>query len=172
MEPLTIIKRVKTMLLLVFLQVFICNRINLFGYATPLLYVCFITGFDSGVSANVKLLWAFGMGLLIDLFSATPGLNAASAVFLAYIQPWVMSLFISTDRHETVTPDRDTLGTFPFIGYVTICVFFHHAFYFLLKSIPLADWNVYILKVMASLSMTVLILMTGYLSRPKVARRR
>lgn len=172
MEPLTILKKIRTLLLLVFLQVLVCNRINLFGYATPLLYVSFIIGFGSDVTANMKMVWAFVLGLLIDIFSATPGLNAAAAVFLAYAQPWIMSLFISTDRRESVTPDRDTLGNLPFVGYLTICVLCHHMVYFLLKCIPVGDWNMYLFKVLASSLMTAVILVTVCFSRPKGVRRR
>lgn len=170
-SPLTIMKRLRRLLLLVLLQVFVCNRINLFGYATPLLYVCFIIDLDSDVSANMKLIWGAAIGIMIDFFSATPGLNMAAALLLAYVQPWVMSLFISTDRRESVTPDIDTLGTVPFIGYVTICVLFHHLLYFLLKCIPVADWNMYLFKVLTSALMTVVILAVFYFSRPKVRRR-
>lgn len=172
MEPLPLLGRLRNLVLLVLLQVLVCNRINLFGYATPLLYVSFIIGLDTEVPRNIKLVWGFLIGILIDLFSATPGLNAASAVLLAYAQPWVISLFISTDRRETVTPDRDTLGTLPFIGYVSICVVIHHLLYFLLKSIPVGDWEIYLFKVMASSIMTATVLIIALLSRPKGERRR
>lgn len=53
---------------LVLLQVLILNNIHLAGYATPFLYTYFILKFPSSVSRNELLLWAFFLGLIIDIF--------------------------------------------------------------------------------------------------------
>ena len=72
---------------LVLLQVLILNNVHIAGYATPFLYVYFILKFASGTSRNELMLWAFFLGLAIDIFSNTPGMNAAATVFLAFVRP-------------------------------------------------------------------------------------
>ena len=62
---------------LVLLQVLILNHIHILGIATPFLYIYFIIKLSSGVSRNVVMLWAFLLGIIIDIFSNTPGMNAA-----------------------------------------------------------------------------------------------
>ena len=74
MGSVPFIRRLLTLVLLAALQVLFLNRIALFGYVTPLFYIWMIARFDSSMSRTGILLWAFTLGLLIDIFSATPGL--------------------------------------------------------------------------------------------------
>ena len=83
MGTLSFMRRFSLMIGLVLFQVLLLNRISLFGYVTPLFYIWMIVRFDSSMSRFSVLLWAFFLGILIDCFSGTPGLNAASATFLA-----------------------------------------------------------------------------------------
>ena len=62
---------------LILLQVLILNNVHIAGVATPFLYVYFILKFNSGTSRNELMVWGFCMGLAIDIFSNTPGMNAA-----------------------------------------------------------------------------------------------
>ena len=82
---ITYIQRFGWFVGLVLLQVLILNNIHIAGIATPFLYICFILKFPSGISRNELMLWGFCFGLMIDLFSDTPGMNAASTVLLAFL---------------------------------------------------------------------------------------
>ena len=97
MDTVSFIRRLGTLILLVFIQVLLLNRIALFGYATPLFYIWMIVRFDSTMKRSSVLLWAFFLGLTIDMFSSTPGLNAASATLLAMFQPGIVKLFVPID---------------------------------------------------------------------------
>ena len=155
MEPLSFMRRLGLMLGLVLLQVLILNRIALFGYVTPLFYIWMIVRFDSSMSRNSVLLWAFFTGLLVDLFGGTPGLNAASATFLAMLQPGMVKVFVPLDRHEIFVPGSSTMGNRAFWGYLLLTTALHHTVYFILLSIPLGDWSVLALKVVFSTLLTV-----------------
>ena len=72
---------------LILLQVLILNNVHIAGVATPFLYVYFILKFNSGTSRNELMVWGFCMGLAIDIFSNTPGMNAAATVLLAFLRP-------------------------------------------------------------------------------------
>ena len=79
---------------LVLLQVLILNNVHIAGYATPFLYVYFILKFASGTSRNELMLWAFFLGLAIDIFSNTPdecGGNCISGFCASYISAIVYS---------------------------------------------------------------------------------
>ena len=79
---ITYIHRIGWFIGLVLLQVLILNNVHIAGYATPFLYIYFILKFSSGTSRNELMLWAFFFGLTIDIFSDTPGMNAAATVLL------------------------------------------------------------------------------------------
>lgn len=63
-------------IILVLLQVSVFNRIALFGYATPFLFLYFILKLPTTLSANWTMTLSFLMGLVIDIFSNTPGMYA------------------------------------------------------------------------------------------------
>ena len=78
-----IIHRLEWFLALALLQVLVLNRMHVAGYATPFFFIYFILKFNSRVGRNVLMLWAFALGLTVDVFGNTPGMNAAAATCLA-----------------------------------------------------------------------------------------
>ena len=56
---------------LVLLQVLILNNVHIAGYATPFLYIYLILKFESETPRNTLMLWAFFLGLTVDIFSDT-----------------------------------------------------------------------------------------------------
>ena len=98
------------------------------------------------------------LGLVIDVFSGTPGLNSASATLLAMFQPGLVKLFVSMDRHDVLVPGSDSMGGRPFAGYLLLMAAIHHTVYFILRSIPLGDWTVLVLKVVFSVVMTFILM--------------
>lgn len=133
----------------VLLQVFILNHIHIAGYATPYLYIYFLLKLNAGVSRNVLMFWGFFLGLLIDMFSSTPGLNAASAVLLAFVRQPVLRLF-SPKELDNVTPSFGSLGTGVFVKYVVVAVLLHHAVLLGLEAFSFFDWPGLLLKIVLS----------------------
>lgn len=172
MDNGSFVRRLLALIGLTLLQVLFLNRISLFGYVTPLFYIWMIIRFDTSMKRWSILLWAFFLGLLIDMFSGTPGLNAASATLLAMFQPGIVKLFVSLDRHDVIVPGSATFGFRPFMGYLLLMTTLHHTVYFILRSIPLGDWTVLVLKVVFSTLLTfVLMLVAEYISRDSSPKR-
>ena len=161
MGTVSFMRRLMTLVLLAALQVFFFNRIVLFGYVTPLFYIWMIVRFDSSMSRSGILLWAFFLGLVIDVFSGTPGLNAASATLLAMFQPGLLKLFVAMDRHDVLVPGSDSMGGRPFAGYLLLMAAIHHTVYFILRSSPLGDWTVLVLKVVFSVVLTFIFMIVA-----------
>ena len=159
MEKGSFIVRLFTLIGLVLLQVLFLNRINLFGYVTPLFYIWMIARFDSSMSRSSILLWAFFLGLAIDIFSGNPGLNAAAATLVAMFQPGIVKLFVPLDRHDVLLPCSASMGGRQFAGYLLLITALHHTVYFILLSIPLGDWTVLVLKVVFSTLLTFLFML-------------
>ena len=161
MGSVPFIRRLLTLFLLTALQVLFLNRICLFGYVTPLFYIWMIARFDSSMSRTAILTWSFTLGLLIDMFSATPGLNAASATLLAMFQPGLVKLFVPLDRHDVIVPGFISMGGRQFVGYLLLLTLLHHTVYFILRSIPLGDWSVLALKVVFSSLLTFILMLVA-----------
>lgn len=154
-------RRFGTFVFVALIQILFLNRISLFGYVTPLFYIWLIVKFDSYMKRSGMLLWAFFLGLVLDMFSGTPGLNAASATLLAMVQPGIVKMFVQTERYEQLFPGSATMGGRPFAGYLLIMTVLHHTVYFILRSIPLGDWSVLVLKVVFSTLLTFIFMIVA-----------
>lgn len=114
-------------LALVALQVLVFNHVHLWGYATPVVYVYVFCLFSLEASRSEWLLWGFLVGLVADIFTATPGLGAASMTFTALCAPVLLRLFTPKDGGEGLAPTYRTLGRWKYVGYVTSLVLCHQA---------------------------------------------
>ena len=69
---LTYLQRIEWFIGLVLLQVLVLNHMHINGYATPFFFIYFILKYNSGVSRNVLMIWAFLLGLTVDILGNTP----------------------------------------------------------------------------------------------------
>lgn len=109
---------------LVLLQVLILNNIHILGIVTPFLYIYFLIKLPSSISRNMLLVLGFVLGLIIDIFSNTPGMNAAACVALAVVRPFFLRLFTPRDLFDSIVPSFKTMGIASFIKYTVVCVLF------------------------------------------------
>lgn len=140
---------------LVLLQVLILNNVHILGYATPFLYIYLILKFESEISRNALMLWALFLGTAVDIFSDTPGMNAAATVALAFLRPVFLRLFTPRDTLENTIPSMSTMGASPFLKYLVVGVFFHHAILLTIGFFSFAYIGVLLLKIVASVLLTV-----------------
>lgn len=140
---------------LVLLQGLVLNNLHIAGYATPFLYVVLILKFDKDVRPFVLMLWAFAIGLLVDIFSDTPGMNAAASVLVAFLRPSLLRLLVPREVQETFVLSMRTMGVSVFLNYVVSVVFVHHAVLFLLEFFSLAHPLDLLLRIVSSTFLTV-----------------
>ena len=140
---------------LLLLQVLILNNVHIAGYATPFLYIYMIIKMDSETPRNGLMLWAFFLGLGVDLFSDTPGMNAASVVLLAFLRPLLLRLFAPRDLTGNYAPSPRTMGTGAFLKYATACVLLHHAVLLSLDYFSAAHFGLLALRILASTALTL-----------------
>ena len=117
---------------LILLQVLLLNNINFMGYINPYLYVLFIILYPFNGSQTLLLLLSFLLGLGVDLFEDSGGINAAACLVVAYIRPTILrfSFGVSYD-YQTIKFSSTPLGSR--ITYVAFIVFIHHFVLFLLE---------------------------------------
>lgn len=131
---LVFLKRLLQMAGLVALQVLVCNHIHFLGYATPMLYVLFLVWLPLNASRVGNLLWAFVLGLLIDIFSNTPGEAAASLTLTAFVQWPLLRLMAPKESTEDMVPSCQTMGRWNHVRYILLLTLVHHVAFYLLES--------------------------------------
>lgn len=144
---------------LVLLQVLILNNVHIAGYATPFLYIYLILKFESDTPRNALMLWAFFLGLAVDVFSDTPGMNAAATVLLAFLRPTFLRLFVPRDTLDTLVPAIRTMGILPFLKYLVVSVLVHHGLLLTLEFFSSAHIGTLLLRIAASTLLTVTCIM-------------
>lgn len=150
---------------LVLLQVLVLNKINLHGWINPYVYPLFILLLPFRIPHWVLLLFAFGMGLTIELFTYNYGIHAAACVLMAFIRPAIIAMFSSHNQFEhVISPNLKFLGFRFFISYISIAIFIHHFVLFFIDSIGGFHLLEFIIRVlMSSLFSVILILLVEYL---------
>jgi len=127
-------KNIIRYVLLVAFQVLILNNINLGSYIYPAVYVYFILLLPFETAGWVLLLSSFTLGLSIDFFSNTLGLNAAASVFMAFCRPGALKLLKSKREYEPgIQPGIKDMGFQWFFFYTLILVVLHHSVMFFLE---------------------------------------
>ena len=83
----------------------------------PLLYVYFALLFPYNYPRWAVLVWCFLMGLVMDVFSNTPGVAAASMTLIGLLQPIFFGAFVQHDNQEEVKPHLRSMGFTAYFSY-------------------------------------------------------
>ncbi len=152
-------------IILVLFQVLILDNIRLSGYLNPYFYVLFILLLPFETPGWLLLLSAFLLGLSIDLFENTVGINIAACVLVAFLRPYVIQLIASKQEYEPdLEPGIRDLGFTWFLSYSIILVFIHHFALFYIEIFRFNEFLTTLYRVMGSTVFTmVLIIISQYL---------
>jgi rod shape-determining protein MreD len=143
-------------ILLLLVQVIICNTINFLGYINPYSYVIFIFLFPIKDNRLVLLLVSFLLGMLVDMFSDSGGVHAAASVCLAYARPILLKTsFGMLYEHQTVKFSNTEIGSL--ISYITFGVLLHHFILFSLEIFNISNILLILKKTLFSGSLTIIL---------------
>ncbi len=147
---------------LIALQVLILNHINLGGYVNPYFYVYFILLLPFATPKWMLLVASFALGMGIDLFTNTIGLNAAACVIMAFARPFVISR-ISSGPESLIgdTPSLRNQGMSWFLYYSISLVMIHHFSLFYLEVFRLGEFFSTFVRVLLSSTFTVMLIMVS-----------
>ena len=154
------LKNIGRFIFLVFFQVLILNHIRLNGYINPYLYVYFILLLPFVTPKWLLLVSAFFLGLMIDLFSNTPGINAAASVMMAFARPFVISAISTGTEYEVgERPSLKNQDMKWFVYYSVILILVHHFTLFYLEVFRFREFFTTFFRVLLSSAFTFLLVM-------------
>ena len=117
--------RLKWFVGLVLLQGLVIGQIQAARIAVPLVYTFFLLKLPSDVSKNRILFYAFALGLAVDIFGNTPGLNASASLCLGLARPTLLRWQTGRDAAECFIPKVRTMGLAPYARYIIPAIFLH-----------------------------------------------
>lgn len=145
------------LIILVLLQVLIFNNIQFSGYVNPYVYIMFIMLLPVEIPAWLLMILSFGIGMLIDVFSGTPGMHASASVLAGLIRPFVLRSISPRDGYEPGThPSMLVYGFRWFLLYTVVMVLVHHTALFYIEVFRFTDFFRTLLRVLLSSFFTIL----------------
>ena len=150
--------------ILILIQVFLLNNIQLGGFINPYFYVLFIIILPFEIPSWFLLIVAFLLGISMDLFSNTLGMHSSATVFLAFLRPYVLKVISPRDGYEKETlPQLKYYGAAWFVRYSSVLILAHHFFLFYIEVFSLSNFFATLARVLLSSIFTfILVLISQY----------
>nr|AIF26614.1 hypothetical protein [uncultured bacterium fosmid pJB71G8] len=155
----TITQLIWLTIVLTLLQV-VCNKIILFNVATPIIFIYVLLR----LPMNMPKVWvftiAFALGLTIDIFGNTPGMNALSCTLASSVRMPVFYLYaLREDEMKTVVPSITTLGVGNYFKYMSTMVLIYCTLLFFIQAFTLHNAILTVERLLCSSVLSVALLM-------------
>jgi len=143
-------------ILLIVLQVLLFNNIQFSGYVNPYIYIMFILLLPVEIPSWLLLLLSFGMGLILDFYSGSPGMHSSATVLTGFVRPFILRVISPRDGYEARSePSMMAYGFRWFLIYTVLIVLVHHTALFYIEVFRFADFFRTMLRVLLSSLFTV-----------------
>lgn len=161
----TIPNNILRFVFLVLLQILILDNVSLTPLdVSPLLYVLFILLLPIETPKWLQLILALFLGLSIDTFEDSLGLNAAACVFMAFLRPFVLEMLSSREGYEVGTKPRLAhLGFKWHFKYTTLLILAHHFIYHYIEVFTFSNFFITLFTVVANALFTYILVLLSEL---------
>ena len=161
--PLTVLNNIIRILFLIFLQVLVVNRMQLFdGLLLPWIYIFGILMLPFETPRWLTLFIAFAVGFILDYFTGPMGLHTSACLVLGYMQPVVQRLLSPREGYEvTQRPTIQRMGLRWYITYAATLTLFHHAWLFFLEVLRFSDFFYQLVHILFSTLGTMVLMIIG-----------
>lgn len=122
-------------LLLLLLQVMVLDHLDVAnGWLVPYLYVLFLLMLPFELPAWGALLIAAGTGLVMDLFSSTPGMHMSACLVMVFVRKRLLRLMAPREGYEFgMRPTLPRMGLAWFSTYAAVLIVVHHLWLFFVE---------------------------------------
>lgn len=155
--------------ILMLLQILVLNNIQFSGFVNPYVYIMIILLLPSVTPPWLVLIISFLTGLIIDLFTGSPGMHASATLLAGFSRPVVLRLIAPRDGYESGSDlSMAAYGFRWFFIYATTIVLIHHTTLFFLEVFRFADFFRTIFRILVSSLFTIgFILLIEYYRKGK-----
>lgn len=163
-------EQVLNFLCLLLVQLPLIYKITLLDSAFAFFYVGFLVLLPVSITRIYLLLIGFFSGLLVDVFTNTPGMHAYAAVLIMYVRNFWLGI-IRDDVADLSNLNVGTLKVSGFLTFVFPLVFTHHLMIFFIENGGLHLFGMVMRKVFfSSIFSTFIILVFNFLVSPRSKR--
>jgi len=152
---------------LLLFQILILDNMHFLGIYVPMLYIYAIIRLPSTLSTYAALLIGFSVGMIMDVFTNTPGMHAAATTLMAGLRYPLIRLFVLKEDLSNRTISLSLMGRSVFWRYTAILVLVHHTTLYLLEAMSFLNGITLLTKIPLCGMMTILFIMAFELISPK-----
>lgn len=146
-------------LILILAQVVVLNNVCLFGVAVPFAFLYILLRLPVSLSQNWALTIGFCLGLIIDVFSNTQGMNSLACTIAVAIRHQVLRLYFPReDELSDPCPSISSLGFATYCKYATTMSLIYCTLIFIIEAFSFFNIAVLILRILSSTILTTLLL--------------
>lgn len=146
-------------IILVLAQATVFNHICLFGVAVPLVFIYLIAKLPVTTSVNWVITIGFLLGMTVDVFSDTQGMNALACTILSAVRMPVLRLYFPReDEMSFPIPSFRSLGKAIYLKYIFSLCLVYGVLFFLIESFSFFNIMRLFLKAGASTLLTFIII--------------
>jgi rod shape-determining protein MreD len=143
-------------IILILLQVLVLNNIQFSGFVNPYVYIMIVLLLPSLTPAWLVLSVSFLSGLVIDLFSGSPGMHASATLLAGFSRQYVLRLISPRDGYESGSDlSMAAYGFRWFVTYTAVIVLIHHTSLFFLEVFRFTDFFRTIFRILLSSFFTI-----------------
>lgn len=155
----TVLANIFRFVVLILLQVLVLDHMDLSnGWVVPYLYVLFILMLPFETPSWAVLLIGFGTGLVMDLFTSTPGMHTSATTILAFGRNMMLRVLAPRDGYEFgKRPTIRDMGLNWFITYAGVLVLLHHLWLFFVEVYRWSDAGTTFVRAMVSAAATLVL---------------
>ena len=154
----TVIQFIVRFVALILLQL-VCNKIVLWGIAMPVVFIYLILRLPVNLHDGWVLTIAFFTGLLLDIFSNTPGMNALACTIMAMMRRPVFNLFVSRENDMNIPiPSVDSMGVGDYFKYMATLVTLYCVLIFLIQAFSLHNIGLTLARIAGSSVLSIIII--------------
>ena len=120
----------------VVVQTLLLDNLGLGLYIVPQIYILPVAMLPSRTAPAAVMLWAFLLGVVIDLLSGTAGLNVIAVLCTAFARPLALrAIFGAALVREGMVPLPDKVGAGRVLRYLSLLLAIHFVVYFLFETL-------------------------------------
>lgn len=148
------------LLIILLLQLLILNQLQVFGVCHPMVYVMCLIMMPTRLNPKWDMLIGAAIGLLVDLFSNSPGIHMAACVLVMYLRREILRRLVTEPERIKGEITLAILGTESFIQYSLLLVLLHHSLVFILNawSWGMIGWTLLEILVSSTISFLLILL--------------
>ncbi|MFD0760786.1 rod shape-determining protein MreD [Lutibacter aestuarii] len=146
---------------LVLLQVLVLNQINFFGHLNPLVYIVWVFLFPIRKNKATFLILSFLLGISIDFFSNSGGINAAATLFIAYFRLPILKLILRKSDFDFLLFNIRGITFSKAFFFIFILTFIHHFIVFTLEYFSFNEFSAVFYNTILTSIITIILSILG-----------